>query len=83
MEFQVAAACAIKIRTSNYYTAYAYKRDSTRWIVNDKSKKGIFGDGTSGSYGNEHIFFQDFIVSSYNSLDSFYPKNIKIVLMIE
>lgn len=49
-----------------------YKQDSTRWAVNDKNKIGIFGDGTSGLYGNEQIIFQDFIVSSFNELDSFY-----------
>ncbi|HMH20158.1 MAG TPA: hypothetical protein VK563_00210 [Puia sp.] len=51
-----------------------YKRDSTRWVVNDKNEKGIFGDGTSGSYRNMNIPYQDFTVSSYNGLDSFYTK---------
>lgn len=50
-----------------------YKRDSTRWIVKDKNKKGIFASGTNGSYGM-HIPFQFFIVSSYDELDSFYTK---------
>ena len=59
-----------------------YKRDSTRWVVKDKNKKGIFGDGTSGSYGNMNVAFQDFIVSSANTLDSFYKKEYKDKFMI-
>jgi hypothetical protein len=44
----------------------------------DKDKKGIFEDGTSGQYGNtgdsKSVQYQEFIVSSYNQLDSFYTK---------
>lgn len=62
-------------RTSlEVFTLEHYKPDSTRWIVKDKNKKGIFLDGTSGSYGNQHIAYQEFIVSNYNELDSFYSK---------
>jgi hypothetical protein len=50
------------------------KRDTADYIVSDKSKKGIFGDGTTGSYGNMNIPFQDFTVCSYNQLDSFDKK---------
>jgi len=52
------------------------KRDTAEYIVGDKNKKGIFGDGTSGQYGNtgnsKSVQYQEFIVSSYNQLDSFY-----------
>jgi hypothetical protein len=51
-----------------------FKRDSTRWVVKDVNEKGIFGDGTCGSYGNMNIPYQYFIVSSRNGLDSFYTK---------
>lgn len=50
------------------------KKDSTSWNIKDNALKGIFGDGVSGSYGNMHIFFQDFIVSDFKTLDSFYTK---------
>ncbi len=53
------------------------KKDSTKYIVKDKSQKGIFGDGTIGSYGNMNIAFQDFIVSNYTELDSFYTKEYR------
>ena len=45
-------------------------------MVSDRNKKGIFGDGTSGSYGM-HIPFQDFTVCSYNQLDSFNAKEYR------
>ena len=51
-----------------------YKRDSAGWVVKNANTKGIFGDGTSGSYGNMHIFFQDFTVSTYRQLDSLFTK---------
>lgn len=54
------------------------KRDTAEYIVEDKNKKGIFGDGISGQYGNtgdnKSAQYQEFIVSSYNQLDSFYAK---------
>jgi hypothetical protein len=54
-----------------------FKQDSAGYVVSDPNKKGIFGDGTSGSYGNMHIFFQDFTVGSYNQLDSFNAKEYR------
>lgn len=53
-----------------------FKKDSAGYVVDDKMKKGIFGDGTSGSLGigNLNIPFQDFTVSDYNQLDSFSTK---------
>lgn len=50
------------------------KLDSTTWVVKNKNRKGIFGDGTSGSYGNANIAYQEFFVSSYNMLDSIMAK---------
>lgn len=47
------------------------------YVVKDKNQKGIFGDGTSGSYGNMNIAFQDFTVCSYNELDSFNTKEYR------
>lgn len=58
------------------------KRDTAEYIVGDKNKKGIFGDGISGQYGNtgenKSVQYQEFIVSSYNQLDSFYTKEYRI-----
>lgn len=54
-----------------------FKKDSAGYVVDDPNKKGIFGDGTSGSYGNMHIFFQDFTVCSYNQLNSFNTKEYR------
>ncbi len=54
-----------------------FKKDSAGYVVNDKNQKGIFGDGTSGSYGNMNIAFQDFTVCSYNELDSFSTKGYR------
>jgi hypothetical protein len=54
------------------------KRDTAEYIVRDKNKKGIFGDGTSGQYGSTNdsksVQYQEFIVSNYNQLDSFYTR---------
>ena len=49
------------------------KRDTAEYVVSDKNKKGIFGDGVTGSYGM-HVPFQFFTVCSYNQLDSFDTK---------
>ena len=54
-----------------------FKQDSAGYIVDDPHEKGIFGDGTSGSYGNMNVFFQDFTVCSYNQLDSFNTKEYR------
>jgi len=51
-----------------------FKKDSAEYIINDVHQKGIFGDCTSGTLGNMHIFFQDFTVCSYNQFDSFFTK---------
>jgi hypothetical protein len=51
-----------------------FKKDSAGYVVNDKNKIGVFGDGTSVSYGNMNIAAQDFTVSSYNMLDSLNSK---------
>lgn len=57
------------------------KRDTADYIVSDKNKKGIFGDGTSGQYGGtgntKSVQYQEFIVSSYAQLDSFYGKEYR------
>lgn len=58
---------------------YEYNKDGTiKWVVNNKNEKGIFGDGTTGSYGNINIAFEDFIVCSYCELDSFYTNEYRI-----
>ena len=58
---------------------YEHNKDGTTiWIVNDRNKKGIFGNGTSGQYGNtgdlKAAQYQEFIVTSYNQLDRFHTK---------
>jgi len=57
------------------------KRDTAEYIVGDKNKKGVFGDGISGQYGNtgdsKSAQYQEFIVSSYSQLDSFYTKEYR------
>jgi hypothetical protein len=55
-----------------------FAKDSAGYEVQEPNRKGIFGDGTSGSYGNMHIFFQDFTVCSYNMLDSFSKKEYEM-----
>jgi hypothetical protein len=51
---------------------------SVRWLVEDKSKKGIFLDGTNGQYGStgdpRAVQFEEFVVSSQKMLDSFFTK---------
>jgi hypothetical protein len=56
--------------------SYDYNKDgTTKWIVKDRNEVGVFLDGTTGGYGRSNIRYQEFIVSDYNSLDSFYlPK---------
>jgi hypothetical protein len=57
---------------------YEYGSDGTiKWIVKDKNTKGVFLDGTSVSYGNMNIPAQEFIISSYTNLDSFYTKEYR------
>ena len=46
-----------------------FKMDSAGYVVDDKNLRGIFGDGTDGSIGNEQIFYQEFVVAKYNILD--------------
>jgi hypothetical protein len=55
---------------------YEYNKDgTTKWIIKDKYETGIFLDGTTGGYGSSNIKYQEFIVSNYATLDSFYlPK---------
>jgi hypothetical protein len=55
---------------------YEYNKDgTTRWIVQDANKPGIFLNGTTGQYADEdNAPFQLFIVSNYNQLDTFYTK---------
>jgi len=67
------------LRTPLKVFTYDYNKDGTiKWIVPNKREKGIFGDGTSGSYGNMNISFEDFTVGSFNDLDSLYSKNYRI-----
>lgn len=51
-----------------------FKKDSAGYVVKNKDQKGIFGDGTSMSYGNMNIKAQDFTVSTFSQLDSFSTK---------
>ena len=52
---------------------YEHNKDGTiKWIISDSSEVGIFLDGTTGVYGNGNIKFQEFIVSNFSTLDSFY-----------
>jgi len=48
-----------------------FKKDSAGYVVKDENQKGIFGNGTSGSIGNEHIPYQEFVVSDYKHLNGF------------
>ena len=56
--------------------SYEYNKDgTTKWMIKDRNEVGVFLDGTTGGYGNSNIKYQEFIVSDYNTLDSFYlPK---------
>ena len=47
------------------------KLDSTKWVVTDSKKVGVLEE-VNGSYGNFNVAFQEFVVSSYNTLDKFY-----------
>jgi hypothetical protein len=51
-------------------------RDSgqIKYNVKDIQKIGIFGDGTTGSYGNENIKYQEFVVSNYQNLQIIFSK---------
>jgi hypothetical protein len=52
---------------------YEHNKDGTiKWIISDTSAVGIFLDGTTGSYGNENIKYQEFIVASYSNLNNFF-----------
>jgi hypothetical protein len=55
---------------------YEYNNDgTTKWEIKDNHEIGIFLDGTTGGYGNSNIKYQEFIVTDYATLDSFYlPK---------
>jgi hypothetical protein len=58
---------------------YEYKKDgTTSWEIKNDDEIGVFLDGTSGSYGSSsslsHLEYQEFIVSNYKGLDSFYTK---------
>lgn len=60
------------------YRFDASGQDTATYIIRDKNSIGIFGDGVSGQYGNtgdkNSAQFQEFIVSSYYQLDSFFTK---------
>jgi len=71
---------------------YEHNKDgTTKWIINDSSEVGIFLDGITGSYGNDNVKFQEFIVANYSNLDSFFrtkykgdfEKNIQQILKID
>jgi hypothetical protein len=55
---------------------YEYQKDGTiKWIIKNNDEVGIFLDGTSGQMGNSSdsnvAKYDEFIVTSYNLLDSF------------
>jgi len=57
---------------------YDYNKDGTvKWIVKDSTEIGIFSDGTTGQYGNppNAVWWQEFVVASYNGLDTLEPLN--------
>lgn len=59
---------------------YDHNSDGTiRWLIKDNNELGIFLDGTSGQYGNppNAVWWQEFIVSSYNNYQSFFTKESK------
>jgi hypothetical protein len=61
---------------------YEYNKDgTTKWIIKNPGEVGIFSDGTTGQYGNEDdsksVKWQEFVVSSYSLLDSFYTVDYK------
>lgn len=61
---------------------YEHEKDgSIKWIISDSSEIGVFFDGTSGQYGNngdsKASQYQEFIVTSYNKLDSFQSKSYR------
>jgi hypothetical protein len=50
---------------------YDYNKDGTvKWIISDSNEIGIFGDGTTGVYGNSKYRYQEFKVSNFRLLDS-------------
>lgn len=54
---------------------FQWNRGSTGkgyYEVVDSSEVGIFLNGTNGSFGNENVKFQLFVVSSYDSLHTIY-----------
>ncbi len=58
---------------------YKHREDgSIEWIVKDKKEKGVFNDGISGQYSStassRAVSYQEFTVSNYATLDSFFTK---------
>jgi hypothetical protein len=53
---------------------YQYNKDgTTKWIIQDSGKVGIFLDGTTGGYGgNNNLKYQEFMVTDFFHIDSFY-----------
>jgi hypothetical protein len=65
-------------RTSLKVYKHDYNKDGTvKWLVSNPDEIGIFSDGTTGQYGNppDAVWWQEFVVSSYNKLDSLEPLN--------
>ena len=58
-----------------------FEADTTAAKSFDRNEVGIFLDGTSGVYGNSGepsaLEYQEFIVSSYNRMDSFFTNEYK------
>jgi hypothetical protein len=67
-------------RTSLKIYQYDYNKDgTTKWKIKDSSQAGIFLDGTTGQYGipPNAVWWQEFVVCSYNSMDSFFTPEYK------
>jgi hypothetical protein len=61
---------------------YDYNKDgTTKWLIKDSNKVGIFSDGTTGQYGSRDnskiVKWQEFFVCSYNGMDSFFTPEYK------
>ena len=67
-------------RTNVPIYKYVHNDDGTiKWQIKDSNEVGVFLDGTSGQYGNppNAVWWQMFMVSSYNNYDSFFTKQSK------
>lgn len=61
---------------------YEYNKDgTTKWMIKNKNETGVFLDGTTGQYGNDGdsrtVKYQEFVVSNYSELDSFFTEEYK------